>query len=987
MLYTFNLSCSNYDPSAPYVTGWSYGNSAVTDPVGLVARTGPAPPYRPTLTLSNVVIGNTSIALRIGDVQSSRPAPNAYGNPIEQYELQLEDLDAPSGSPPISLTSTTFSPQGQGVSDSHQTSGLFFVGSSADAPSTAGFDVTAASATLLVPADDYRVRVRASNSQGWSSWSLWLQVHTMHRPSPPTNLTVVVTTGRTITIGWLPSTEAQLHCPVASCLLGYVVETSTGSPPTQTTAFVPTNAYQPSYTTNPALADFATTATFRVAARNTYGDGPFSDPITATSDPGPAVVGSISVGRAPAPATRLTYTWSVSGVDDNGSPIDKFEVLLCEGSAGFGYVQFAGSSCAILAASAIVSTGTTPAAWQADSTIFKPGRYYRLRVRANSTAFPSFASATFTNTGNTRNYMLPYAPNAAQRKSDNGGVNNITNLWLTWSSQSSYPEVTSYRLEYTVNGVTMPVVESSSDEWRIESLPASASVTVRIASKNAIGWSDWFAAPTPFATADPVAPAQPEAPTRGVLFETGGATNVSAIAVAWEAPQSLAIPILEYWLSVEGGVYTSPTRVPTAGARTFAQLAGLTNDTAYTFTVAARNAIGWGLASPPTTLRTWQSRLPQAPNAPSLRNGGLYASGYSTATSVYLDWWPPYDFEEAIISYQLTWSPPTASGRTSMWVSSRGPAGGSAVQLAVLPPSCEVSRENYDACLSPSTEYSVTVRARNAEGWGPASEALQFTTSAGTPPQRPAPPEQGELAMWENNITGAAIRWQAPSSLGPVQAYRIFQNGTEVDTVGRWTLSRTYTLQPDAVYAFQIMASSMYGDSPLSEPAYFRTQPPRPPKPPELAEVSKMKTGYYKQTALYITWTEPSNFHEIGSTVDEYDVRFCGPLPDGPCGNKTLAAPTKTFTATYLHTGLIPGSNYSYTVAARSSYEGVVIGWSPMSQPLVATTLPATLPTAPVGLAVQNRPWLSNATNIRLVWRAPRSYWKAIDHYWLCVPS
>jgi hypothetical protein len=74
-------------------------------------------------------------------------------------------------------------------------------------------------------------------------------------------------------------------------------------------------------------------------------------------------------------------------------------------------------------------------------------------------------------------------------------------------------------------------------------------------------------------------------------------------------------------------------------------------------------------------------------------------------------------------------------------------------------------------------------------------------------------------------------------------------------------------------------------------------------------------------------------------------------------------------------------------VAARSSYEGVVIGWSPMSQPLVATTLPATLPTAPVGLAVQNRPWLSNATNIRLVWRAPRSYWKAIDHYWLCVPS
>ena len=97
MLYTFNLSCSNHDPSAPYVTGWSYGNSAVTDPVGLVARTGPAPPYRPTLTLSNVVIGNTSIALRIGDVQSSRPAPNAYGNPIEQYELQLEDLDAPSG--------------------------------------------------------------------------------------------------------------------------------------------------------------------------------------------------------------------------------------------------------------------------------------------------------------------------------------------------------------------------------------------------------------------------------------------------------------------------------------------------------------------------------------------------------------------------------------------------------------------------------------------------------------------------------------------------------------------------------------------------------------------------------------------------------------------------------------------------------------------------------------------------------------------------
>ena len=119
-LYTFNLSCTNSDPSSPYVTGWSYGSSNVPDPVGLVALTGPAPPNRPTLSPSNVVIGNTSIALRIGDHQGSRSAPDAYGNPIVQYALELEDLDAPNGSPPLSLASTTLNLGG--VPDSHQTS-------------------------------------------------------------------------------------------------------------------------------------------------------------------------------------------------------------------------------------------------------------------------------------------------------------------------------------------------------------------------------------------------------------------------------------------------------------------------------------------------------------------------------------------------------------------------------------------------------------------------------------------------------------------------------------------------------------------------------------------------------------------------------------------------------------------------------------------------------------------------------------------------
>ncbi|MBO0728095.1 MAG: fibronectin type III domain-containing protein, partial [Acidimicrobiaceae bacterium] len=94
----------------------------------------------------------------------------------------------------------------------------------------------------------------------------------------------------------------------------------------------------------------------------------------------------------------------------------------------------------------------------------------------------------------------------------------------------------------------------------------------------------------------PVAPTVPSAPT-GVSAVAGS----QSATVSWAAPPDGGSPITSYAIiPYAGSVPQTPTTVTGNPPATSVDVTGLTNGTAYTFTVTATNAIGNSAASPPS---------------------------------------------------------------------------------------------------------------------------------------------------------------------------------------------------------------------------------------------------------------------------------------------------------------------------------------------------------------------------------------------------
>ncbi|GAA5195355.1 hypothetical protein GCM10023346_25050 [Arthrobacter gyeryongensis] len=118
------------------------------------------------------------------------------------------------------------------------------------------------------------------------------------------------------------------------------------------------------------------------------------------------------------------------------------------------------------------------------------------------------------------------------------------------------------------------------------------------------------------------APTAPAAPA-GVSATAG---NASA-TVSWTAPANGGSPITSYTVTPSfGGTALAPVTVTGNPPSTTATVTGLTNGTAYTFTVTATNAVGTSTASPASAPVT-----PTAP-VPGVTNGG-FESGLTSWTT------------------------------------------------------------------------------------------------------------------------------------------------------------------------------------------------------------------------------------------------------------------------------------------------------------------------------------------------------------------
>jgi hypothetical protein len=242
------------------------------------------------------------------------------------------------------------------------------------------------------------------------------------------------------------------------------------------------------------------------------------------------------------------------------------------------------------------------------------------------------------------------------------------------------------------------------------------------------------------ATSGTTSPSAPGAPT-GVSATAG----VASAVVSFVAPNANGSPITGYTVT------SNPGNLTGSGAGSPITVAGLTNGTAYTFTVTAANAIGTGVASAPSNAVTPRT-TPSAPTAVVATAGdGTASVAFSAPTS---------NGGAAITSYTVAAIPGTTTGT------------GTASPVTVTG-------------LTNGTAYTFTVTATNAAGPGPASAASNSVTPVHTATTQllPDPGFESGNGGWIAFQVGTLTRVGAPVH-GGAFALRVAATGTAAKLVG-----------------------------------------------------------------------------------------------------------------------------------------------------------------------------------------------------------
>ena len=345
----------------------------------------------------------------------------------------------------------------------------------------------------------------------------------------------------------------------------------------------------------------------------------------------------------------------------------------------------------------------------------------------------------------------------------------------------------------------------------------------------------------------PAGTSAPGAPTA-----VTGTAGDGSVALDWTAPASDGgSPVTGYRITpVAGGVAQTP--VDTGSTSTARTITGLTNGTAYTFTVAATNAVGTGPASTPSATLTPRA-APTAPGAPT----GV--AGTAGNASVALHWTAPADDgNSAITGYRIT------------------PFIGTAAQTPVDTGSTGTSRTITG--LQNGTAYTFKVAATNSVGTGAQSAASDPVTPAA--PAVPGAPGRPTGAAGDKSVT---LTWTAPGSDGgsAITGYRIMPFAgstaqTPIDT-GSTSLSRTITgLTDGTAYTFTVAATNAVGTGPAS-PASAAVTPQAAKTIVSIEFDDGIETQFQTLAMLQAHGMHGTYFVNSGLTTDDIGWRMSWP--------------------------------------------------------------------------------------------------------------
>ncbi len=651
-------------------------------------------------------------------------------------------------------------------------------------------------------------------------------------PGSPTAVNATVSGGK-VTVTWIaPDTDG------GDSLTGYKVVSNPGAQEVVSSQ----DSLRASYET----LEKGVSYTFTVVAINTVGDSSPSRPS-----------GSVLVKGVPDAPSNITATASDGSVDltwdkptsDGGSPVSDYKITVTSGRTEV-KVETSRSTTASISG---LTNGTA----------------YTFTVKATNSVGDSPESRASSSVTPSARLVKPGSPTGVTATPGDG---KITVAWTAPASDGGTP-LTGYKVIVSPGGTEFDEDSGRTTSLVVDRLTNGTLYTFTVVAINSVGNSPASRASQ---SVRPVAKSTvPDQPTR-----------VSAVAGDGKATVSWTVPSNDGGSSITGyTVSVSPGRltVSATSRETSVEVTGLTNGTAYTFSVAATNDVGTGRLSSPSGSITPQSAL----SVPEVPTGVLAVAGDGQVT---VSWSAPSsDGGSVITKYSVTVSPSrqvvdTSSGReTSLTVSG----------------------------LTNGTAYQFTVKAVNSVGNSDDSRP----SSTATPKSRITVPGIPTDVSANFGDSSADLSWSAPSNDGgsAITGYEITvtPGGAKIAVDSARTLNKKVTgLTNGTSYTFVVKAKNEAGNGSDSTPTNSVIPKGVPDAPTGVSAVGG-------NGSAIVSWTAPSG--DGGSPITGYKIK-------ASIGGQILTAGPRDTSIVF--TRLTNNTQYTFTVVAENS-----VGSSSESRP------------------------------------------------------
>jgi titin len=735
-----------------------------------------------------------------------------------------------------------------------------------------GVSATAsASVAGLVKGTAYTFKVAAVNAAGTSSYSVPSnEVTPRSVAEAPTNATATANNIGGVVVSWTAPTDNG-----GAAITDYTVQSCVGG---TCTSFARSSASTATSQTVTGLTK-GTAYTFKVAAVNAAGTSLFANAAAAAT---PRAVTGEPTDLVGVPGnTQVALTWRAP-VATNGSAISNYIVQSC-----------ISTTCSVVAREASTTASQIV-------TSLANGTTYTFKVAAVNEAGTSSYVTSLGYTPRT----VPDAPTSVTATANSTG-----GVVVEWSAPqfNGGSAITDYTVQSCLSTTctTFTRTASTSTSATVTGLTKGTSYTFQVAAVNVAG-TGLFAK----ASGSGVTPrAVPGTPTN-----LAGVVGDAQVALTWTAPANNGDEISDY--EVKWCLGSSCTAFAhTASAETSITVNNLTNGSAYTFQVAAKNAAGTGTAavSGSLTPRT-------VPGAPTNVVGTL------GNTQINLSWNTPSSNGGSAITDYIVQS--CTGGTCTTFNDGTGTSTSATV-----------------TGLTNGTAYTFQVAAKNIAGDSPYSTASTSLTP------RTVPDAPTGVTATADNTGGIDVSWSAPANNGgnAISDYTLQSCiSTTCTTVTRSASTETSTkvagLVKGTAYTFQVAAVNAAGSSNYSTRSAAAT-------PRAVAGTPTNIAGTVGNGQVTLSWTAPAN---NGAAITDYVVQSC---ISSSC---STFAHSPSATAGIIVTGLTNGTAYTFKIAA------VNLAGTGTAATSSAFT-PRTVPNAPTSV----RAVADNTIGIDVSWTAP----------------